>query len=145
MGGREFPRGSGLQALGKGLAWHRDSATSTLPIAPAAADCTQLHSFRGRESPQAWGNPKQLEKISTARKAKRRERDSRERQDREKTAQQAAAGRAAWGHLVLPVLCPEADSSQLTCLCSPGHFPWATSIPVSWEYILYRPSSNPVD
>lgn len=145
MGGREFPRGSGLQALGKGPAWHRDSASSAPPIAPAAADCTQLHSFRGRESPQARGNPKQLERISTARKAKRRERDSRERQDREQTAQQTAGGREAWGHLVLPVLCPEADSSQLTCLCSPGHFPWASSIPVSWEYILYRPSSNPVD
>lgn len=49
-----------IPTLGKGLTQHWGSASIAAPIVPAAAGCTQLHGFSGREILQAQGNSKQL-------------------------------------------------------------------------------------
>lgn len=46
VGGREFPRGSGSQALGRDPIRHRGSASAAPPVAPAAAGCTVLEEGR---------------------------------------------------------------------------------------------------
>ena len=48
-----------------GRVWRGGFASTAPPIAPAAAGCTQLRSFGGREIFQAWGNPEQPEDLTS--------------------------------------------------------------------------------